>query len=289
MSERLTSVEIEDVLSSIRRLVSEELRPVARPEPTVGGHGKLMLTPALRVVDDMPEPSFGDGYLSDEIVLDAPPPLSTQRPLGEVVAKVGAGMLTDDWEAEIPADLLAKAGWAPETWQEAASQAGVLADHEPDDDVITLAAAAPDQADVIRSTFRHEQAWGANEDVSDYIAVSPIGPEETGPRRRAPLKLDPTAQAWADRAEADALEEIRSHHDNFAAGLIAAASEAADRAGMFDDVDAPLELDADMLRELVRDIIREELQGALGERITRNVRKLVRAEINRALVSSSLE
>jgi hypothetical protein len=37
------------------------------------------------------------------------------------------------------------------------------------------------------------------------------------------------------------------------------------------------------LRELVRAIIREELQGDLGDRITRNVRKMVRREIGRAL------
>jgi hypothetical protein len=36
-------------------------------------------------------------------------------------------------------------------------------------------------------------------------------------------------------------------------------------------------------------MIREELQGALGERITRNVRKLVRAEINRALIARDLD
>ena len=39
------------------------------------------------------------------------------------------------------------------------------------------------------------------------------------------------------------------------------------------------------LRDMVREIVREELQGALGERITRNVRKLVRAEINRVMAS----
>ena len=44
-----------------------------------------------------------------------------------------------------------------------------------------------------------------------------------------------------------------------------------------------------MLRDIVRDIIREELHGALGERITRNVRKLVRAEINRAMTTRDLE
>ncbi|AXI45856.1 hypothetical protein C1J03_07310 [Sulfitobacter sp. SK012] len=48
-------------------------------------------------------------------------------------------------------------------------------------------------------------------------------------------------------------------------------------------------LDEDALRDLVSDIVREELQGALGERITRNVRKLVRREIHRALTAQELE
>ncbi len=48
-------------------------------------------------------------------------------------------------------------------------------------------------------------------------------------------------------------------------------------------------LDEESLRELVTDIVREELQGALGERITRNVRKLVRREIHRALTAQELE
>ncbi|MDP7152525.1 MAG: hypothetical protein QGI70_16345, partial [Paracoccaceae bacterium] len=43
-----------------------------------------------------------------------------------------------------------------------------------------------------------------------------------------------------------------------------------------------LVLDEEMLRGMVHDIVRQELQGVLGERITRNVRKLVRREIQRA-------
>ncbi|MBK6467281.1 MAG: hypothetical protein IPF96_10780 [Rhodobacter sp.] len=72
MSEPLTSHEIEDVLSSIRRLVSEDLRPAARaaglatglsaPAPAAAAAapdagaeaGKLLLTPALRVVPEAP-------------------------------------------------------------------------------------------------------------------------------------------------------------------------------------------------------------------------------------------
>ncbi|NJS38248.1 MAG: hypothetical protein HC783_03670 [Rhodobacteraceae bacterium] len=48
-------------------------------------------------------------------------------------------------------------------------------------------------------------------------------------------------------------------------------------------------LDESALNEIVRALIREELQGVLGERITQNVRKLVRAEINRALTARSLD
>lgn len=41
---------------------------------------------------------------------------------------------------------------------------------------------------------------------------------------------------------------------------------------------API-LDEESLRELINDIVREELQGELGERIGRNLRKLIRQEI----------
>ena len=50
----------------------------------------------------------------------------------------------------------------------------------------------------------------------------------------------------------------------------------------FDDIDE------DVLRPIVAQLIREELQGELGERITRNVRKLVRREIKRALAARDL-
>jgi len=46
--------------------------------------------------------------------------------------------------------------------------------------------------------------------------------------------------------------------------------------------------DEDALRDLVAELVREELRGQLGERITRSVRKLVRAEIQRALAARDL-
>lgn len=71
----------------------------------------------------------------------------------------------------------------------------------------------------------------------------------------------------------------------------ALAEEAVTRATMDalgDDAAEESYLDEESLRELVADIVRSELQGALGERITRNVRKLVRREIQRALAAQDL-
>lgn len=47
-------------------------------------------------------------------------------------------------------------------------------------------------------------------------------------------------------------------------------------------------VDEKILRDLVAEIVRSELQGALGERITQNLRKLVRREIHRALAARDL-
>lgn len=48
-------------------------------------------------------------------------------------------------------------------------------------------------------------------------------------------------------------------------------------------------MDQDALRALVSEIVREELTGPMGERITRNVRKLVRREIYRILSSQEFD
>lgn len=47
--------------------------------------------------------------------------------------------------------------------------------------------------------------------------------------------------------------------------------------------DDELVIDENTLRDLVAQLLREELHGAMGERLTRSIRKLVRAEVARAL------
>ena len=48
-------------------------------------------------------------------------------------------------------------------------------------------------------------------------------------------------------------------------------------------------IDEETLREMVAQMIREELRGTLGERITSNVRRLVRREIQRALMGQDFD
>ncbi len=81
---------------------------------------------------------------------------------------------------------------------------------------------------------------------------------------------DLNAEDWAD----DLAGEDLAAEDEVAANL---PETRADDAGL------PATLDEQALQELVGQIVREELHGKLGERITLAVRKLVRNEIARAM------
>jgi hypothetical protein len=48
-------------------------------------------------------------------------------------------------------------------------------------------------------------------------------------------------------------------------------------------------LDEDALRAMVAEIVQQELSGALGEKITRNMRKLIRREVHRAISTKEFE
>lgn len=242
MSEAMSSVEIEDVLSSIRRLVSDDLRAPVRPPAAKKPDDKLILTPAFRVVPDVPVPPAPP-------VRPAPLPrlhLGAEPVIEQVVATLERAVEAQDieWESEVgdPAPLVAKMEWTETGW-----------------------AAVVDPAPVAQPGPAATPSW----DQAD--------PETTDPEMgAAPLSDVPPAftQAdthWADQAEAEAVADLR------------------------DEIEAPLassaeiSFDEQVLRDLVRDILREELQGDLGSRITRNVRKLVRAEIARALAAQDLD
>ena len=259
MSEPLSAVEIEDVLSSIRRLVSDDMRPAARPS-AVPDAGKLILTPALRVVQEGASP--------------APEPA-----IETVVAGLGAAVdaRAEEWESETgdPAPATPAASVDSDRTLPEAEEAGFEAAEEAEDvaDVPLQFHAHP------RSTLEPVEviAPAAAEGVPGWAQEGEDDLPETP--RWAAATLEPDA-AWADAAEAQVLEELSD--EIAAAAPLDRMAEAAEDAGY----DAPY--DDEALRELVRDLIVEELQGPLGARITRNIRKLVRAEIARALAAEQL-
>ncbi|WP_460274726.1 hypothetical protein [Celeribacter sp. ULVN23_4] len=131
--------------------------------------------------------------------------------------------------------------------------------------------------------FRHSVADSAEapaeESSVDEAEVSEVSAEDE------PTETD------APEAIADDLPETEEGAEEFAAF-----KDAEDEEGVAADVDPSLEeelalagysdediMDEDALRDLVAQVIREELQGELGQRITRNVRRLVRREVQQAL------
>ncbi|MBC2836651.1 hypothetical protein [Paragemmobacter straminiformis] len=249
MSEPMSSVEIEDVLSSIRRLVSDEHRPQARQQPAaplaepspVPAADKLLLTPALRIVPD------ADSYTPE----DAAPAieLAAQSPAFHSIR-----------HAE-PAE-------AAEPVPEAAFIA-VEDDDVPEPSVVAAFAAAPGDS-------YDDDGAAAPLDI-----VVPEGAFDAAEAAEAPGVSQPEPEAsvedWADAAEAAVRAELEDDTITDA------------YAHFLDDAPEAGTIDEEALRELVREIIREELQGTLGERITRNVRKLVRAEVARALAVRDFE
>jgi hypothetical protein len=201
----------EDVLSSIRRLVAQE---VPLPEPTKPAtQEKLLLTPALRVDD------------AEQSALDA----------GRDT--VQAAQQNASAPAEFAPAQTQGAGQAPEAGPASGSAPAL------DDPVSEVGVSADDPA------------------MSDAQMTTDTPYSAPSPEDRA---LDATLarlQAVLSGATRPAGTEALSGDE-----------------GPLDDV-----IDEGMLYQIVAHIVRQELQGELGEKITRNIRKLVRAEVAREL------
>ena len=105
-------------------------------------------------------------------------------------------------------------------------------------------------------------------------------------RRTPPRRL---AVSEAEAAEQSAAT-MRSSYDELRDEL---AQDLDDPAGLYaEDLVPSYEdglIDEAVLRDMVAQLVREELRGSLGERITQNVRKLVRREIQRALMGQDYD
>jgi hypothetical protein len=265
MSEAMSSVEIEDVLSSIRRLVSEDLRPGAKAGAAKKPDEKFILTPAFRVVAESGVEGQSDSLVSKQdttVVARATLPrlhLGAEPVIEELVATLERAVEAQDieWESEVgdPAPMVTEAEWTENGW--------VALDNEIQDDV----AKAPSLGDELHDAAT--PSW-AQDDPEQSVEI------EESAASTPELPIAEPDEYWADQAEAEAVAELRD-------------TSTADDASLFVSNGTEMSFDEEVLRDLVRDLIREELQGGLGERITRNVRKLVRAEIARAIAAQDIE
>jgi cell pole-organizing protein PopZ len=232
MSEPLSNPEIEDVVSSIRRLVSTDARPRSRDL----AHDKLILTSALRVVSEAE---------------------------AEVTPAVTEAVLAEEPVAEGPETTLhlVEAEWEDQLWEEPEPSLAEIAEAVEDAEIVLPEAEVAPVA----------EAWPAS--VAEPLAA--WGETGAGWAEEQQISVGGWSSDTAPEADAAAVEV----EDVLAATLAEAAEE---QGGV-------TAIDESVLHDIVRKLIREELQGDLGERITRNVRKLVRAEINRALAARAYE
>ena len=250
MSGPLTKNEIEDVVSSVRRLVSPEgrQRPVSRDL----GLDKLILTPAQRVVAEMAGTGsvMAGGEGQGPIAPKRPRP---HRPISRPLDRV-------DPVRKAPVDdrdTTARRDAAPSLAELAlqAEEAEVVTESSPATPVAEPQVAAPDAVPPAAAKAAPKPKART---ASAKPRAKPAKP--AGARKPAPL---PAATDLLVGAAAQVLTD----QDGNPVSL----------------------LDEDDLIQMVRRVLREELKGELGEKITRNVRKLVRAEINRILTEQTLE
>jgi hypothetical protein len=302
MSDPVTNADIEDVLSSIRRLVAEDERPDVVAPSTPAASDRLVLTPALRVMEteapeemvsadtadlvdeddstetDLPEPELVEGHELADLDVDD----SAKRNLEARIAELEA-VISDtggQWEQD-GEEGSANAGGAVDSlnWSEDES--------EPDPEIeeaqmAELVEEDMSGADTVAAMpfLRHKFS------VPDENAAEP----ETASEPDAGSDLD-EEEASVDEPEVDA--EVQAEFQPEIPEPDPVPEMAAEP--VVEDInEEPYDgqdfvVDEEALRALVVEIVHQELQGKLGERITRNVRNLVRREIHRALTSQELE
>lgn len=306
MSDSASDRNVEDVLSSVRRLVSNELPRMPRPQPAKPA-AALVLTEAHRI-PERPTPIRRQNTMSLE------------DRIAELEAAVSAR--SDEWEPDGSEDqeqhrphriiytrppteeeksgrkttlrlsqiALIETGPANEDEPEAAPQEPLAFRHDgaestdSEQEATTTEQAITEEitetvSNIAGDALAEDAAFNAA--LADAVkrSIEEIPAEEAADTDAEPApetsEAEATTVAVEVEAEADEVNETAPEPTNIAA-----------------PVAAPVALDQinlDDLRPLVSSLIREELQGELGERITRNVRKLVRREINRALSGREFE
>jgi hypothetical protein len=337
MSDPVTNLDIEDVLSSIRRLVSEGDRAPAQStvkrEPAMKPVERLVLTPAQRIneaeasdeQEDAEDLSFEAVEADTALAIEASP-----KAVDLPVHEEGTHLYEDDHDQAgietvmdaVPTDDAHETPAAQAVQKTAPRTAGHPAFSVLEQDrsrleatIAELEAAVnsqPEDWEPDGSETKPVVDWNAAKDTGSTFfsrrTVRPEPPEDTAPESGSvdPAPAQPVEDLAPDAAVevTDAAPKLREPQDGPQTAPLpdqesiveAAVESTADQLAEAAEALAPMRAgpaedevywDEDALRRLVADVLREELQGELGERITRNVRKLVRREIYRAISSNN--
>ncbi len=261
MSNPVSNVEIEDVLSSIRRLVSEDVTP--KPSEDHSGTSekesgnsnvKLVLTPDFRIVEGTPAQKETESN-KPEIENQTSDAIPSESEGGENSIE---DIRHETLESRI-AELESTLGEQPGNWE-------------------------PDGSGFSEDLDAEQMIGGQAQDWVDEIAQETATAEQEFEEARESkhAKFQPDFELDKDHVYTAAPDAPLNDGDGYT-------SEIDDTEQNTDFLENEAFIDEGILREMVSEIVRKELQGALGERITRNVRKLVRREINRVLSNQDFE
>ncbi len=307
MSDQVTNVDIEDVLSSIRRLVAEgDQKKAVRSS----GYGegdvvsdKLVLTPNFRVKEaeqtSAPAADIEDQEIEQDAPVEADPsedemlvlqpeqsvPKNEElldisgRSLEETVAGFEARVSDPDkqWEpdgSEVTTPEL--------TWTSSGFSAAPPETFPPE----------PEDLEPVKILLDRKEKPAATEPVIEVEAEEStqptFKPAEPDMETFGAFVPHPRPHRWSEQVERRTLPMTDEDDTDYGDDLADAKSSGGDE--MLEQYlhDGRL-IDEAALRRVVQEVLREELQGPLGERITRNVRKLVRREIHNILTTQEFE
>ena len=324
MSDPVTNADIDDVLSSIRKLISvgdkADTNISTQPEIVTSqakdalneadidaesSTEKFVLTPSLMVVEDDPakiemeegtDDGWGrlDGDRDHGFNFNVPDAQSSseQSSLTDAItlmeaADADAG-LNEPANAPTPENEEGPLELSNWVWEPSDSTDDVEKDDSQLHPKVAEASVTPDQSELVATIEELEAAvsGGAHDFEPDGTEV--MGQTIAWPGT-AERKLDEVEDAQttthsdfgSSEAEDSEVPIFTRHPETHDAATADADS------GSHDEVGAAL--DEETLRALVSAAVREELTGPMGERITRNVRKLVRREIYRILSSNEFD
>lgn len=235
MAKAVTDKEVEDVLTSVRRLVSEDKNPKPVDAPGMSEeppNEPLVLTPDRRVE-----------------------PPATMSPSAEQEDDGAPTKGTVD-DAALLADLHV---FLSQDFDPKARDQKVEAKKEQ--------AAPPSEPASISSSKIDKNSDNTTEKSAEKGVAA---------AKEEPKVNTVTAKIQSFEKTLDSIEARTSHQKSDASKQEVAVTEDAEQ---FEEEEL---LDEETLRKMIAEVVQSELEGAIGERITRNLRELVRREIKQA-------